>query len=118
MGTKKVEKIVEGSYEYLKTLYLPIIEKCDWLESSGDDIYKSTAPEDLIAQINSLPKRVQQADLISAINEDKLKSTLEQEIASIVSTSSKAQTWVNFWTAGPVRSTKYGLAKVKKFTKS
>ena len=38
--TKKVEKIVEGSYDYLKTLYLPIIQKCDWLESSGNDIYK------------------------------------------------------------------------------
>ena len=38
--TKKVEKIVEGSYDYLKTLYLPIIDKCEWLESSGNDIYK------------------------------------------------------------------------------
>ena len=38
--TKKVEKIVEGSYEYLKALYVPIIDKCDWLETSGSDIFK------------------------------------------------------------------------------
>jgi len=117
--TQKVAKIVEGSYENLKTLYLPIIDKCDWLESSsGGDIYKSTAPADLINQINNLPSRLQQANLASAVSSGELKSGLEGEIASIVSTSSKAQTWVNFWTAGPIRSTKYGLAKVKKFTKS
>ena len=48
--TKKVEKIVEGSYEYLKTLYVPIIEKCDWLETSGGDIFKvrSTTLEDTL----------------------------------------------------------------------
>ena len=38
--TKKVEKIVEGSYEYLKALYVPIIEKCDWLETSGSEIFQ------------------------------------------------------------------------------
>ena len=41
--THKVAKIVEGSYEYLKTLYVPIIDRCEWLETSGSDIYKVQA---------------------------------------------------------------------------
>ena len=35
--TSKVEKIVEGSYQYLEHLYYPIIENdCSWLERQSD----------------------------------------------------------------------------------
>ena len=39
--TGKVDKIFEGSYQYLKQLYDPVIQNADWLEVSADgSIYK------------------------------------------------------------------------------
>lgn len=109
--TGKVDKIFEGSYQYLQQLYDPVIQNASWLKVSADgSIYKDVSAEALAKQILLLPQEVK---VQSPSNED-----LTSEISRIVSTSSKSQTWINFWTAGPVRSTKYGFAKVKKFTKS
>jgi hypothetical protein len=32
----KVNKIYEGSYDYLQNLYKPLMDQCDWLQFSED----------------------------------------------------------------------------------
>ena len=53
--TGKVDKIFEGSYQYLKQLYDPVIKNADWLEVSADgSIYKVRIVKKESSKINLL----------------------------------------------------------------
>merc|ERR1712062_21642 len=87
-STSKVESIFEGSYEYLQQLYLPVIEQSDWLQTASDGgLYQDTSHESKQTHLENLPVEINS------------NFAINNEIARIVSTSSKSQTWVNFWTA-------------------
>lgn len=53
--TGKVDKIFEGSYQYLKQLYDPVIQNADWLEVSADgSIYKVCIMKDNSPKIKGM----------------------------------------------------------------
>ena len=71
-------------------------------------------------QIQSLPKSISLgiAKYDSIYDHKLLHRTLSDEIAKIVSASSKSQTLTNFRTADLSKSIVYGFQKLKKYQKS
>lgn len=132
---KKIQKIVKGSMERLKSIYSPLLSDDQRIHIGGEKLQQDTSTPAIYHRLNLLPFAVvdglsehykksdpKQRDieevLFSMAHRHDVSFQVANNIRAIVANSSRNQTFKNFFTAGFTKSALYAMQKIgKRFLK-
>ena len=118
----KVENIVSAQMELFKGLYMDRLENmADSVQISSDKIVQNKDLKAICKHMDNLPvnlKTLLSKELSSKKSKGEIDQSINACVSQIVQRSSTPQAVKGLVSAGPIKATKYSLAKLKKMFKS
>ena len=118
----KVENIVSAQMDLFQGLYLDRLENmAEFIQISSSKIVQNKDLKAICKHMENLPvnlKTILSKELSSEKSKGEIDQSIDVCVSQIVQRSSTPQAVKGLVSAGPIKATKYSLAKLKKMFKS